>query len=82
MASSFAACVRVPETPRIDDLLESDPLRGVGGSSHELEQKVRRGGVSLFEAHVTVALVDAQGRPRRVSRDMAKAMALLPQSGP
>jgi acyl-CoA thioesterase FadM len=42
---------------------------------------VQRGGDSLFAARVTVALVDAQGRPRRVPRDMAKAMALLPQSG-
>jgi acyl-CoA thioester hydrolase len=67
---------------RIDDLLEVETrFVEMAGARMELDQKVRRGGDSLFKARVTVALVDAQGRPRKVPRDMAKAMALLPQSG-
>lgn len=66
---------------RIDDLLEVETrFVEMAGARMELEQKVRCGGDSLFAARVTVALVDAQGRPRRMPRDMAKAMALLPQS--
>lgn len=68
---------------RIDDLLEVETrFSEMAGARLELEQKVRRGGESLFAARVTVALVDARGRPRRVPRDMAKALALLPQPGP
>ncbi|MGQ0486652.1 MAG: tol-pal system-associated acyl-CoA thioesterase [Hyphomicrobiales bacterium] len=68
---------------RIDDLLAVETrFVEMVGARLEIEQKVRRGGESLFEAQVTVALVDAQGRPRRVARDMAKAMALMPQAGP
>ena len=68
---------------RIDDLLEVETrFIEMAGARLELEQKVRRGGESLFAARVTVALVDARGRPRRVPRDMAKALALLPQPGP
>ena len=68
---------------RIDDMLEVETrFVELAGARLELEQKVRRGGESLFEARVTAALVDVQGRPRRVPKDMAKAMVLLPQAGP
>lgn len=68
---------------RIDDVLEVETrFVEIAGARMELEQKVRRGGDSLFEARVTVALVDAQGRPRRVPKDMVRAMALMPQRGP
>ncbi len=66
---------------RIDELLEVETrFVEMAGARMELEQKVRRCGESLFEAHVTVALVDAQGRPRRVPRDMA--LVLMPQASP
>jgi acyl-CoA thioester hydrolase len=68
---------------RIDDVLEVETgFVEMAGARVELDQKVRRGGESLFEARVTVALVDAQGKPRRVPKDMARAMALLPQRSP
>jgi acyl-CoA thioester hydrolase len=68
---------------RIDDVLEVETrFIELAGARMELEQKVRRRGESLFEALVTAALVDAQGKPRRVPKDMARAMALLPLAGP
>jgi acyl-CoA thioester hydrolase len=57
---------------RIDDLLEVETrFREMGGARLELDQKVSRGGDTLFTAQVTVVLVDAAGRPRRFPRDMA-----------
>jgi acyl-CoA thioester hydrolase len=57
---------------RIDDLLEVETrFREMGGARLELDQKVSRGGEILFSAQVTVVLVDAAGRPRRLPRDMA-----------
>jgi acyl-CoA thioester hydrolase len=57
---------------RIDDLLEVETrFREMGGARLELDQKVSRSGEILFSAQVTVVLVDAAGRPRRLPRDMA-----------
>jgi acyl-CoA thioester hydrolase len=68
---------------RIDDLLEIETrFAGMTGARMELEQQVRRGGEHLFAARVTVALVDAHGRPRRLSKDMAKAMAPMSVTQP
>jgi acyl-CoA thioester hydrolase len=60
---------------RIDDLLEVETrFRGMGGARLELAQKVVRQGEVLFEADVTVVLVDATGRPRRFPKAMAETL--------
>jgi acyl-CoA thioester hydrolase len=60
---------------KLDDLLEVETrFVELGGARVELDQKVRRGGDVLFEARVTVVLVDGQGRPRRMPPDMAAAL--------
>ena len=52
---------------RIDDLLEVETrFIEMAGARMELDQKVLRGAEVLFEAQVTVALVDANGRPKRL----------------
>ncbi|MFO1185291.1 MAG: YbgC/FadM family acyl-CoA thioesterase [Bauldia sp.] len=51
----------------IDDLLEVVTTPGaVQGARCLLSQEVRRGAVTLVQANVTVALVNAAGRPRRI----------------
>ncbi|MGE3876681.1 MAG: tol-pal system-associated acyl-CoA thioesterase [Parvibaculaceae bacterium] len=60
---------------RIDDLLEVETrFRDMGGARMELDQKVLRRGEVLFSAAVTVALVDAAGRPKRFPKAMAKIL--------
>lgn len=52
---------------RIDDLLEVETrLVAMAGARIELAQEIRREGETLFAAAVTVALVDGEGRPRRI----------------
>lgn len=61
---------------RLDDLLEVETRFGtLTGARMILAQKVRRDGVLLFEATVTVALVDHQGRPRRLPAMLADCFA-------
>ena len=58
----------------IDNLLTVETLLGeFAGARMELVQKVLRGSEVLFEAQVTVALVDAAGRPKRVPNAMKTA---------
>ena len=60
---------------RIDDLLRVETrFREMGGARMELEQKVLRQWELLFSADVTVALVDASGRPKRFPKAMAEAL--------
>lgn len=60
---------------RIDDLLEIETrFRDMAGARIELDQKVLRQGKVLFAAEITVALVDALGRPRRFPKAMAEAL--------
>jgi acyl-CoA thioester hydrolase len=60
---------------RIDDLLEVETrFREMAGARMELEQKVVRHGEMLFAAEVTVALVDASGRPKRFPKAMVQAL--------
>ena len=52
---------------RIDDVVEVETrFRGRSGARLRLDQEIRREGESLFMASVTVAMVDRQGRPRRL----------------
>ena len=61
---------------RIDDLLEVETrVIEFSGARIELRQAVRRGSVDLFMAHVTVALVDRQGRPKRLPAEVKLALS-------
>jgi acyl-CoA thioester hydrolase len=60
---------------RIDDLLEVETrFLEMAGARMELDQKILRSGEPLFVAAVTVALVDAKGRPKRFPKAMAAAL--------
>lgn len=57
----------------IDNLLEVETrFVEFAGARMELTQTVMRASEKLFEAQVTVALVDGQGRPKRLPPDMTK----------
>lgn len=57
----------------IDNLLEVETrFVEFAGARMELVQVVRRGSEKLFEAQVTVALVDANGKPRRLPPEMTR----------
>ena len=59
---------------RLDDLLEVETrFLEMGGARLELAQQVMLNGNTLFSAHVTVALVDGRGRPRRLPQNMAES---------
>jgi acyl-CoA thioester hydrolase len=65
----------------IDNLLEVETRFGeLGGARMELSQSVLRAKEKLFEAEVTVVLVDAQGKPKRLPQDMAKTFLSLVES--
>ena len=62
----------------IDDVLEvRTRLIAFRGARFELLQRVQRAEELLFTARATVALVDAQGRPRRLREPMRGAMTAL-----
>ncbi len=63
---------------RIDDLLEivTRPIE-VGGARLELAQSVERGDATLFTAEITLALIDASGRPRRLPEALAVSLGGL-----
>ncbi len=62
----------------IDDLLEVETrFIEIGRARLEIAQRIGRQGEIIFQAKVTVALVDAQGKPQRVPEDMRRAMAVL-----
>ena len=67
----------------IDDVLEvRTRIRKLGGARMVLAQEVERGGDVLFSAEVIVALVDADGRPLRLPREMRAAVEkLMPREG-
>ena len=65
----------------IDDLLEVETrFGGLGGARMELSQSVLRAREKLFEAQVTVVLVDAQGKPKRLPPEMTKTLLSLVES--
>ncbi len=66
---------------RLDDLLEVQTrFVGMGGARLDLAQQVMLNGNTLFSAEVRVALIDAQGRPRRLPEDMAARLKALSES--
>ena len=67
---------------RIDDLLEVETrFHELGGAHIEIGQAVKRVQDVLFSAQVTAALVDGQGRPKRLPKEMAAALKFRPESG-
>lgn len=66
---------------RLDDLLEVHTrFRDMAGARIEIAQEVMLNGNTLFKADVTVALVDARGRPKRLPEEMAERFRHLPES--
>lgn len=66
---------------RLDDLLEVETrFVEMGGARLELAQKVMREGNSLFVASVTIALIDRQGRPKRLPKEQAERFRALTDS--
>ncbi|MDP5307612.1 tol-pal system-associated acyl-CoA thioesterase [Paracoccus spongiarum] len=57
------------------DLAEARPARVI------LSQSVLRGTETLFAARVTIACLDAQGRPTRLPPDLAAALHRAPPGG-
>ena len=66
---------------RLDDLLEIETrFIEMAGARIEIGQEVMLNGNSLFRAHVTVALVDAGGKPRRLPENMAERFRAFAKS--
>lgn len=60
---------------RFDDLLAVETtLTGITAARIVLDQTVRRDGMTLFLARVTVACLDAGGRPVRLPRSLVQAL--------
>ena len=67
---------------RIDELLIVETrFHEMAGARIELDQRVMREDESLFKALITVAMVDINGRPRRLSADMRAALDSFAESG-
>ena len=65
----------------IDNLLEVETrFVEFGGARMELRQAVLRANERLFEAQVTVVLVDGQGKPKRLLPEMTKTFLSLVES--
>lgn len=66
---------------RLDDLLEVETrFLELGGARLDLGQRVMLNGNTLFKALVTVALIDAKGRPKRFPEELAAKFKLLSES--
>jgi acyl-CoA thioester hydrolase len=66
---------------RLDDLLEVETrFLDLGGARVEIGQQVMLNGNTCFRAHVTVALVDGRGRPRRLTENLARSLRLTQES--
>ena len=63
---------------RIDEVLEVESrFVALSGARMEIAQAVTRDGETLFQAVVTAALVDGQGRPRRFPEPVIAALSRL-----
>lgn len=64
---------------RFDDLLQVETrLAKVSAARIVLDQAVRRGEATLFAARVTLACLDAAGRPTRLPAALVKALPPTP----
>ncbi|MBC8037752.1 MAG: tol-pal system-associated acyl-CoA thioesterase [Rhizobiales bacterium] len=65
---------------RIDDLLEVETrFRESAGARVDIRQTVRRAEDVVFSADVTLALVDAEGRPKRLPKAMTVVLNFHPE---
>ena len=65
---------------QIDDVLEVHTrMTEIKGARFELDQRVMRGDELLFGGLVTAALVDGNGRPKRLPAEMREALQSLVQ---
>jgi acyl-CoA thioester hydrolase len=65
---------------RIDELLEVEThVSAVGAASLTLLQSVKRDGVTLVEAEVTVVLISVSGKPLRISGALREAFEMQPE---
>jgi acyl-CoA thioester hydrolase len=68
---------------QIDDVLEVESrFTGIGGARLNIDQQVRRNGELIFHGKVTVALVDGEGRPKRLPKEMMDAVATVAHIAP
>ena len=68
---------------RIDDALEVETaVKQLGGASIVLSQSVRRDGIALVTAKVTVVLVDNEAKARRLPPEMRTRLRELAPSSP
>ena len=66
---------------RLDDLLEVNTrFVEMAGARVEIGQEVMLNGNTVFKADVTVALVDARGRLKRLPESMADRFRRMPES--
>ena len=66
---------------RLDDLVEIETrFLARAGARLELDQQVVLEKKTLFKAVVTVALIDARGRPKRLPRELAAKLESLSES--
>ena len=66
---------------RLDDLVEIETrFLARAGARLELDQQVVLEKKALFKAVVTVALIDARGRPKRLPRELAAKLESLSES--
>ena len=66
------------QSARLDDLLEvATRVTGFAGATLDLEQTVRRAGADLVAMNVTLACLNAAGRPARLPAALRAALASL-----
>lgn len=62
---------------RIDEVLEVvTRTKEVGAASLVLNQQIRRGDLTIFEADVTVVLVSIAGKPMRIAQALRQAIGI------
>lgn len=62
-----------------DDLLVETRVAALSGARLDLDQEVRRGEVTLFEARVQVVCLDARGRATRIPADIRQKLTRFAQ---
>ncbi len=61
---------------KFEDVLEVEThLTEMTGARFELAQAVKRGTEMLFQAKVTVAIIDGKGRPKRIGEELAQVLS-------
>ena len=66
---------------RLDDEIEvHTTVTGLAGATVSADQVIRRDGEDLVRSRVRLACVNRDGRPRRLPREVRRAIATLPNS--